>query len=211
MKDGGTDINFGSGVAGLRGEESCDRLIGRKRSARRHDFRGDGTDFVIALKVKFILAIGETGLCDSLETARPSEPLRILHGNIVAAEDEPDKNGRPADCSRVRRQKASLPNRSLPSERTRMRRLGRVRHRGSYMGIASLAWRATYQQGRLPAWGKSEWAQGTSSSGRLESISYSTLLFFSAIARTRVRWTEPWARPSLGERTRSSYQAKSTR
>jgi hypothetical protein len=57
----------------------------------------------------------------------------------------------------------------------------------SYMGIGSLAWRTMYQQGRLPAWGKMEWLQGTSSSGWTASISYSTLLPLEEMASRRMR------------------------
>src|SRR5208282_5721666 len=56
-----------------------------------------------------------------------------------------------------------------------------------YMGMGSLAWRTMYQQGRLPPRGKTEWLQGTSSSGFTASISYSTLLPFEEIASRRMR------------------------
>ena len=52
--------------------------------------------------------------------------------------------------------------------------------------MGSLAWRVTYQHGRLPAWEKRERAQGRSSSGFCESIWYSTLLFLSGMARRRI-------------------------
>jgi len=76
----------------LRGKERGDGLIGRKRGSAGHDFRGDGADLVIALGVKFIMAIGKTRLRDGLQAASPSEPLRIQHANILAAEDYADKN-----------------------------------------------------------------------------------------------------------------------
>jgi len=41
----------------------------------------------------------------------------------------------------------------------------------AYIGMGSLAWRVTYQHGRIPAWGKRERTQGRSSSGLCESIS----------------------------------------
>jgi hypothetical protein len=37
------------------------------------------------------LAESQTRLRDGLETARPGEPLRIRHMNILAADDEADK------------------------------------------------------------------------------------------------------------------------
>ncbi len=55
------------------------------------------------------------------------------------------------------------------------------------MGMGSLAWRTMYQQGRLPARGKMEWLQGTSSSGWTASISYSTLLPLEEMASRRMR------------------------
>jgi len=60
MKDGGANIDFGSGIACLTREERGRWLIGRKQSARGHDFGSDGSDFVIALDVKFVLTVGET-------------------------------------------------------------------------------------------------------------------------------------------------------
>jgi hypothetical protein len=39
-----------------------------------------------------------------------------------------------------------------------------------YIVMGSLAWRVTYQQGRLPLWGKIECVQRTSSSGWTASI-----------------------------------------
>jgi len=65
-KDRRANVDFGSGIAGLCGKECRDGLIGRKRGAAGHDFRGDGTDLVIALDVKLILAIGKTRLRDGL-------------------------------------------------------------------------------------------------------------------------------------------------
>src|SRR5208337_4197088 len=65
----------------------------------------------------------------------------------------------------------------------------------NYMGMGSLAWRATYQQGFCAEWGKSEFAQDTSSSGCKASTWYSVLLPLSEIARRRVRCMEPEARP----------------
>jgi hypothetical protein len=38
------------------------------------------------------LAIGKTRLRDGLQAASPSEPFRIQHANILAAEDYADKN-----------------------------------------------------------------------------------------------------------------------
>src|SRR5271157_4662947 len=45
------------------------------------------------------------------------------------------------------------------------------RSRGSYIVMGSLAWRVTYQHGRIPAWEKRERTQGRSSSGFWDSIS----------------------------------------
>jgi len=91
-KNRSANIDFGSGITGLRGKERGDGLIGRKRGSAGHDLSGDGADLVIALDVKFISAIGKTRLRDGLQAASPSEPLRILHANILAAEDYADKN-----------------------------------------------------------------------------------------------------------------------
>jgi len=91
-KNRSANVDFGSGITGLRGKERGDGLIGRKRGSAGHDFRGDGADLVIALGVKFIMAIGKTRLRDGLQAASPSEPLRIQHANILAAEDYADKN-----------------------------------------------------------------------------------------------------------------------
>ena len=60
VKNCGANVDFGSRIACLTREERGRRLIGRKHGARRHDFGSDGADFVIALHVKFILAIGKT-------------------------------------------------------------------------------------------------------------------------------------------------------
>ena len=113
VKDGRTDVNFRSGVARLPVEKCVDRLNGWERSARGHDLRGDRADLVIALDVKFILAIGEARLGDGLETARPVEPLRIVHENILAGRDQSDKNAWTASF------KAWGGGRPLPKDRWR--------------------------------------------------------------------------------------------
>ena len=116
MKDGRTDVDFRGGVARLPVEERGDRLNGWKRSARGHDLRGDRADLVIALDVKFILAIGEARLGDGLKTARPGEPLRIVHENILAGRDQSDKNAWTASFQSLGRRKAA-PKRSSAENR----------------------------------------------------------------------------------------------
>jgi len=77
------------------------------------------------------------------------------------------------------------------------------------MEIGSLAWRETYQQGFLPACGKREREQETSSSGRSASIWYSTLLPLWGMAKTRMRCTEEEAGPNLGTAARRWNQVRS--
>lgn len=83
-KGSDANIDFGSGVAGLLGEEVLNGRDGRKCSAGGHHFGGDVADFVVALDVEFVVAIGEAGLRNGLESARPGEPGRNGHGSIVA-------------------------------------------------------------------------------------------------------------------------------
>jgi hypothetical protein len=90
-KDSDTNVDLGCGVAGLPGEKRSDGFIGGKRSAGGHDFRSDSADLLIPLDVKLVLAESQTRLRDGLEAARPGEPLRIRHTNILAADDEADK------------------------------------------------------------------------------------------------------------------------
>jgi hypothetical protein len=91
MKDSDANVDLGCGVAGLVGEERGDGFIGRKGSTGGHDFRSNSADLLITLDVKLVLAESQTRLRDGLETARPGEPLRIRHTNILAADDEADK------------------------------------------------------------------------------------------------------------------------
>lgn len=86
VERGDADVDFGGGVAGLLGEESLNERGGGKRGAGAHHFGGDIADFAVAVNIEFILAVGETGLRDGLESARPGEPRRNRHGSIVAAE-----------------------------------------------------------------------------------------------------------------------------
>jgi len=78
-----------------------------------------------------------------------------------------------------------------------------------YIWIGSCRWRARYQQGACPEWGKRVREHGTSSSGRNESISYSTLLFLPGMAMMRVRCMELAAVPKKGKLRRRRYQEKS--
>jgi len=91
MKDSDANVNLGCGVAGLLCEKRGDGFIGGKRSAGGHDFRSNSADLPITLDVKLVLAESQTRLRDRLEAARPGEPLRIRHINILAADDEADK------------------------------------------------------------------------------------------------------------------------
>jgi len=92
---------------------------------------------------------------------------------------------------------------------------GRYRNNNSqaakcrYIWIGSFRWRARYQQGACPEWGKRVREHGTSSSGRNESISYSTLLFLPGMAMMRVRCMELAAVPREGKLRRRWYQEKS--
>ena len=91
LKDSDANVDLGCGVACLLGEKRGDGFIGGKRSAGGHDFRSNSADLLITLDVKLVLAESQTRLRDGLETARPGEPLRIRHTNILAADDEADK------------------------------------------------------------------------------------------------------------------------
>lgn len=91
MKDSDANVDLGCGVASLLGEKRGDGFIGRKRSAGGHDFRSNSADLLITLNVKLFVAKGQTGLGDGLKAARPGEPLRIRHINILAADDEAHK------------------------------------------------------------------------------------------------------------------------
>jgi len=82
---GDANINFGSGVTGLLGEEIHQGVGTRKSRAGGHHFRGNFTDFAVALRIELVLTVGETGLGDGLEATRPSEPLRDGHASILAA------------------------------------------------------------------------------------------------------------------------------
>ena len=85
LEGGDASVDFGSGVAELFGENFLESLRVGLRRAGGHHFGGDGADFVIAMNVEFIFAIGEAGLRDSLKAARPGEPLRNGHDDILAA------------------------------------------------------------------------------------------------------------------------------
>lgn len=77
-------VDFGSGVAGLMGEEVADGSEVLEGSAGGHHFGGDGANFFVALDVELVFAIGETGLRNGLEASRPGKPGRNGHGDIVA-------------------------------------------------------------------------------------------------------------------------------
>ena len=82
---GDADVDLGRGVTGLLGEEILDRSGAGEGGARGHHFGSDVADFVIAVNIKFVLAVGEAGLGDGLEPAGPSEPLGSSHEGILAA------------------------------------------------------------------------------------------------------------------------------
>lgn len=86
VESGDAHVDFGSSVAGLLGEDIGDAdKIGRA-DAGGHHFRGNVADFVIPLNVKFVFAVGEPALRNSLEPAGPSQPFRSGHENILTAE-----------------------------------------------------------------------------------------------------------------------------
>jgi hypothetical protein len=88
LKDSDANVDLGRCVASLLGEKRDDGIIGGERCAGGHDFRSNSTDLLIPLDVKLVLAESQTRLRDGLEAARPGEPLRIRHTNILAADDE---------------------------------------------------------------------------------------------------------------------------
>jgi len=85
LEGGHSSINFWSGVTGLLGKEFFERFGVGKRGAGSHHFHCDAADFVIAVNIELVLAIGEAGLRDGLKAARPCEPLRNRHESILAA------------------------------------------------------------------------------------------------------------------------------
>lgn len=86
-------INFGRGIAGLLREKVLNGSGAGKSSAGSHHLRGNATDFVVALNIELVLAVGEAGLRISLETARPGEPFWNGHDRILAASGAADKPG----------------------------------------------------------------------------------------------------------------------
>ncbi len=88
------DVDFRSGISGLLGEQFFQGITAGECGARVHHLGGNGADFVVTLNIEFILAIGETGLRDGLQTARPSQPGRNRHGCILAAREAANKSGR---------------------------------------------------------------------------------------------------------------------
>ena len=96
------DIDFGSGVAGLLGEEIADGSGSGKSGARGHHLRRNVPDFLVAVNVKFFLAIGETRLRDGLEAPGPGEPLGNGHSGILAARGSANKRRGFRVCSRTR-------------------------------------------------------------------------------------------------------------
>jgi hypothetical protein len=90
---GDAHIDFGSGVTGLLGEDFLKRFRVGKSGTGGHHFRSDAANFVVALDIEFVFAIGEAGLRNGLQAARPCEPWRNRHGAILAARQAADKSG----------------------------------------------------------------------------------------------------------------------
>jgi hypothetical protein len=84
LEGGDAGVDFGSGVAELFDKYFLEGFRAGLRAGGHH-FRGNAANFVIALNVEFIFAIGEAGLRDGLKAARPGEPLRNGHEDILAA------------------------------------------------------------------------------------------------------------------------------
>jgi hypothetical protein len=91
LEGGNADIDFGGGVTGLLGEERGNWSSAWEGRTDGHHLGGNVPDFVIAVNVEFVLAIGETGLGDGLEAARPGEPLWNGHEDSLAAPGKSDK------------------------------------------------------------------------------------------------------------------------
>ena len=121
------------------------------------------------------------------------------------------------DSSTSLRLKCAGTSAKMTASETKTRRfeIGHYKNKNSqaakccYIWIGSFRWRARYQQGACPEWGKRVREHGTSSSGRNESISYSTLLFLPGMAMIRVRCMELAAVPKKGKLRRRRYQEKS--
>ena len=82
-------------------EEILEESGSGKSGARGHHFSGNIADLVVAVNVELVLAIGEAGLRDSLESTRPGEPLRNGHMDILAAREATNKSGGLQECYKV--------------------------------------------------------------------------------------------------------------
>jgi hypothetical protein len=101
-KGSDANINFWRGITRLLGKKIVEESGGGQSCASGHHFRGNTPDLVIALDIELVLAISETGLRDSLESARPCEPLWNGHRDILAASEAANKSRGLQVCSRIR-------------------------------------------------------------------------------------------------------------
>ncbi len=90
-ESGNANIDFGRGVTGLLGEEILKGSGTGESGASGHHLGGKVADLVVAVNIELVLAIGEPGLGDGLEAARPDEPLGNGHEAILAARGVGDK------------------------------------------------------------------------------------------------------------------------
>src|ERR1700722_6623664 len=74
VEDRGADVYFRRSIALFKFESFEYGCRFAEASAGGHDFGGDGAEFVVALLVVRVFAIGEAVLRERLQTTRPFEP-----------------------------------------------------------------------------------------------------------------------------------------
>lgn len=92
VEDGGTDVDFWSGVTEIFLEEIDDGVGCVRIGGGGKHFGGDLADLVEAFEVEGIFGVGEAVLGDGLEALGPLEPLGVFHGRRLLSDiGESDK------------------------------------------------------------------------------------------------------------------------